>query len=66
MEDGLWQELLVKKYLKGNPISVVKHKLDDSPIWTDLLKSDRCIWGSSYSCHEWEKNSILEGSVAER
>ena len=37
-ESGLWQDLVEKKYLKGNSISVVKHKADDSPIWADLLK----------------------------
>ena len=37
-KSGLWQDLVEKKYLKGNPISMVKHKADDSPIWADLLK----------------------------
>ena len=37
-EDGIWQEIIEKKYLKGKHISAVKHKLDDSPIWADLLK----------------------------
>jgi hypothetical protein len=29
-KNGIWQELIKKKYLK--------HRLDDSPIWGDLLK----------------------------
>lgn len=37
-EEGVWQEIIEKKYLKGNHISTVKHRLDDSPIWSDLLK----------------------------
>ena len=32
------KKLLGKKYIKGKPISTVKHWLDDSPIWSDLLK----------------------------
>jgi hypothetical protein len=26
------------KYLHGDLVSTVKHRLNDSPIWTDLLK----------------------------
>jgi len=37
-EEGVWQEIIEKKYLKGKHISTVKHRLDDSPIWFDLLK----------------------------
>ena len=37
-EKGLWQELVEKKYLRGNPISVINQRHDNSPIWTDLLK----------------------------
>jgi len=37
-EDGLWQTLVKKKYLQKDTIRSVKNKLDDSPIWTNLLK----------------------------
>ena len=37
-EDGLWQDIIKAKYLKGRLISSVKHIRDDSPTWTDLLK----------------------------
>ena len=37
-ENRLWQELIKKKYLKDKPICLVKHRLDDSPMWSDLLK----------------------------
>lgn len=37
-EDGLWQEIVRYKYLRNNSIHTVSHKLNDSPIWSDLLK----------------------------
>lgn len=37
-EDGLWQEIVKAKYLKNKPISTVKNRMDDSPVWKDLLK----------------------------
>ena len=48
IENGLWQELVGKKYLRGNPISVINQRHDNSPIWTDL-QSERSIWaGESF------------------
>lgn len=35
---GLWQEIVKLKYVKGVPISMIKHRQSDSPIWSDLLK----------------------------
>jgi len=37
-ESGIWQEIIQAKYLHGKPIGVVHHRLNDSSIWTDLLK----------------------------
>jgi hypothetical protein len=37
-ENGLWQELVRAKYLQNKTISTVTHRLDDSPVWQDLLK----------------------------
>jgi hypothetical protein len=31
-------EIVKTKYLKNKGVSTVNHKLDDSPMWTDLLK----------------------------
>ena len=43
-EDGLWQTIVKAKYMQGNNlIATIKHKADDSPIWTDLLKV-RCFY----------------------
>jgi hypothetical protein len=37
-EEGLWQEIVNLKYVKGTPICLVKQKYSDSPVWSDLLK----------------------------
>ena len=38
-EEGLWQTIVKAKYMSGNNlITLIKHKVDDSPIWSDLLK----------------------------
>jgi hypothetical protein len=37
-EVGLWQEIVRKKYIKQAPICLVKEKVNDSPLWKDLLK----------------------------
>jgi hypothetical protein len=37
-EDGLWQEIIRYKYMRTKLIHKVSHKLNDSPIWSDLLK----------------------------
>jgi hypothetical protein len=37
-ETGIWQRLVAAKYVHGKPIGTIKHRLDDSPIWSDLLK----------------------------
>ena len=37
-EDGLWQKIVKFKYLKNKSIHDVRHKLNDSSMWYDLLK----------------------------
>lgn len=37
-ENGICQDLVKAKYLRDKMISNVTYKVDDSPIWTDLLK----------------------------
>jgi hypothetical protein len=37
-ELGIWQRLVEAKYTHGKPIGTIKHRVDDSPIWSDLLK----------------------------
>jgi hypothetical protein len=37
-EEGLWQELVKLKYVKGTPIFLVKNRQSDSPKWCDIVK----------------------------
>ena len=37
-EEGLWQEIVKFKYLKNQSIHKVGHKLNESPMWSDVLK----------------------------
>ena len=38
-EEGLWQNIVKAKYIKGDtPIEAIKHRFDDSLVWSDLLK----------------------------
>lgn len=37
-ETGIWQDLIKAKYLRNDMLNMVKHKMDDSPMWTALLK----------------------------
>jgi hypothetical protein len=38
-EDGLWQYIIRAKYLDGGRlIGAIKHRVDDSPMWSDLIK----------------------------
>ena len=37
-ENGLWQQIVRQKYLSSDNVGSVKHRLDDSPMWSDLLK----------------------------
>jgi len=36
--EGLWQEIVRKKYIKQNCSSHLKYKATNSPVWNDLLK----------------------------
>jgi hypothetical protein len=37
-EDGLWQQILKKKYVKDSIIAQVQHKQGDSHFWSGLVK----------------------------
>jgi hypothetical protein len=37
-EDGLWQQMLKKKYLKGKTLSQVQKKNGDSQFWSGLME----------------------------
>ena len=53
--------------MKGRPISVVKHRLDDSPIWSDLLKiREVYLRGRIIKVADGKKDFILERYLATR
>jgi hypothetical protein len=37
-EQGVWQDIIKANYLHHEGIRSVKHRIDDSPVWTNLLK----------------------------
>jgi hypothetical protein len=37
-DEGLWQDIVILKYVKSSPISLIHHRHDDSPIRRDLLQ----------------------------
>jgi hypothetical protein len=37
VERGLCQDIVKAKYVKNGTLSSIKHRIDDSPVWTDLL-----------------------------
>lgn len=37
-ESGIWQDIVKAKYIKNDLVNNVKHRLDDSPVWRDLLR----------------------------
>ena len=38
MENGIWQDIVKAKYMTSGIISNIKWKLNDSPVWKDLLQ----------------------------
>jgi hypothetical protein len=51
-EDGVWQDLLRKKYLKNKIISEVHWKPRDSHFWSSLMKAkDRFLDLSAFNIH---------------
>jgi hypothetical protein len=37
-QQGLWQEIVRAKYVKGVPICLIKNRVSDSPVWKDMMK----------------------------
>jgi hypothetical protein len=35
---GIWQDIMQIKYVRNKPISLIKPRQSDSPVWCDLLK----------------------------
>jgi hypothetical protein len=36
--EGIWQEIVNLKYVKNYPICDILSKMNDSPLWKDLMK----------------------------
>jgi hypothetical protein len=36
--DGLWRDIVKVKYIRDYPTCLIPNKINDSPIWSDLLK----------------------------
>jgi len=63
-EDGLWQNIVRAKYMKGGRvIGAIKHRLDDSPVWSDLLKIRHIIYIYIYMSNRKVsvKNGLSDG-----
>jgi hypothetical protein len=43
-QDGLWQSIVRKKYIKGIPISLVEKRQGDSQFWQGILKSKNLFY----------------------
>ncbi|TVU50202.1 hypothetical protein EJB05_01564, partial [Eragrostis curvula] len=71
-EEGLWQDIVKVKYVQGKPIGSVKHRIDDSPSWTDLLKvrhvymcGRRFIVGNGNSIRFWHDRWMGDTTLCE-
>jgi hypothetical protein len=42
-EDGVWQQMLKKKYLKGKTLSEVERKKGDSHFWSRLMEVKKLV-----------------------
>jgi hypothetical protein len=58
-EQGVWQDIVKAKYLQHNGVRSVKHRIDDSPVWTDLLKIKHIyLSGRKIETKNWTKNTM--------
>ena len=60
-EDGIWQDLLRKKYLKNKIIGEVHWKPGDSHLWSGLMKAkDRFLDLSVFNIHNGSQTRFWE------
>jgi hypothetical protein len=60
-EDGVWQEILRKKYLKNKTIGEVRWKPGDSHFWSGLMKSkDHFLESSTFNIYNGEQIRFWE------
>ena len=49
-EEGLWQDLLRKKYLKNKTLSQVEKRKGDSQFWSGLMEVKKDFFGKGSVC----------------
>jgi hypothetical protein len=60
-EDGLWQQVLKKKYLKGRTLSQVVKKKGDSHFWAGLMEvKDLVLQRGRFRVHDGSQTRFWE------
>jgi hypothetical protein len=69
--NGLWQNIITKKYIKGKPLISVKQRQNDSQFWKKLLslrevffKHCKVVVGNGYKTSFWKNSWIGDGPLA--
>jgi hypothetical protein len=59
--EGIWQEIVNLKYVKNYPICDIPRKLNDSPLWKDLMKV-RFIYlrGRKYKVNNGRNEGLMD------
>jgi hypothetical protein len=62
-DDGLWQQILMKKYLKGKTLSQVVKKAGDSHFWSGLMEvKDLMLMRGRFKVHDGTQARFWEDS----
>ena len=72
-EQGLWQRIVKKKYLKNSFISLLKKKPKNSPVWNQLISirdiytsGRKLIVGNGNSTSFWKDIWLCDTSLKEK
>jgi hypothetical protein len=59
-EQGVWQDIVKAKYLQHDGVRSVKHRINDSPVWTDLLKIKHIyLSGRKIETKKWKEHHAM-------
>lgn len=62
-EEGIWQEIARAKYIKDGTVCSVSHRINDSPVWTNLLKVKHIyLQGRKLNVRNGKKASLWKDS----
>ena len=71
--EGLWQEIVRKKYIKNSCVSLLKKKPSNSPVWNQLLSikdiyiaGRKVLVGKSDSTSFWRDSRICDTSLKDK